>query len=292
MRLGLALLSVLALSLAPAAQQQLTTPRVSPHASVSQTVGLTELTVEYHRPAVNDRRIWGDLVPYGEVWRAGANENTVFETSTDVMVEGETLPAGRYGFHTIPGESEWTVIFSTVSSAWGSYSYDASEDALRVTVAPRPGPFTERLGFRFDAPDETSATLVLSWDVLEVPVRLTTDTPAIVLANMERELRGVAGFYWEGWDQIARYALDTGRRTEDALAWAQRSREVRPTFANTMTVAAALDALGRAGEAAEARSAAFELATEDEVRAYARERRRAGRADEAEAALARLGEIP
>ena len=292
MRFVLPALALAVLAIAPAAQQQLTTPRVSPHASVSQTVGLTEISVEYHRPAVNDRRIWGDLVPYGEVWRAGANENTVFETSTDVMVEGETLPAGRYGFHTIPGEDAWTIIFSTVSSAWGSYSYDPSEDALRATVAPREGSFTERLSFRFDAPDETSATLVLAWDELEVPVSLTTDTPAIVLTNMERELRGVAGFYWEGWDQIARYALDAGRRTEDALAWAQRSREVRPTFANTMTVAAALDALDRSAEADEARAAAFGLATEEEVRAYARERRRAGRADEAEAALARLDEIP
>ena len=121
---------------------------------------------------------------------------------------------------------------------------------------------------------------------------LTVDTPAVVLANMESELRGVAGFYWEGWDQIARYALDTGRRPEAALGWAQRSREIRPTFANTMTAAAAFDALGRADDAAETRAAAFELATEDEVRAYARERRRAGRPEEAEAALARLDEIP
>ncbi|PAP77423.1 DUF2911 domain-containing protein [Rubrivirga marina] len=292
MRLALAALALVPLAAAPAAQQQLTTPRVSPHAEVSQTVGLTELRVDYHRPAVNDRRIWGDLVPYGEVWRAGANENTVFEASTDVMVEGQTLPAGRYGFHTIPGEDEWTIIFSTISSAWGSYSYDPAEDTLRVMVTPREGPATERLSFRFDAPDETSATLVLAWDDLEVPVRLTVDTPAVVLANMESELRGVAGFYWEGWDQIARYALDAGRRPEAALAWAERSREIRPTFGNTMTIAAALEALGRADEADEARAAAFGLATEDEVRAYARERRRAGRPDEAEAALARLDEIP
>lgn len=292
MRLALAALLTLGLAAAPAAQQQLTTPRVSPHARVAQTVGLTEVAVDYHRPAVNERRVWGDLVPYGEVWRAGANENTVFEASTDVFVEGQPLPAGRYGLHTIPTEDAWTVIFSTVSSAWGSYSYDPAEDALRVTVTPRDGAMTERLEFRFEAPDDTSATLVLAWDELEVPVRLSVDTPNVVLANMERELRGVAGFYWEGWNQIASYALDTGRRLDDALAWADRSRSIRPTFANTMTRAAVLEALGQAAAAAAARDEAFGLASEDEVRAYARERRRAGRPDEAEAALSRIGEIP
>ena len=291
MRLTVFTVALLALAAAPAAQQ-LTTPRVSPHARAAQTIGLTELAVDYHRPAVNDRRIWGDLVPYGEVWRAGANENTVFEASTDLLVEGQPLPAGRYGLHTIPGEDAWTIIFSTVSAAWGSYSYDPAEDALRVTVEPREGPYTERLSYRFDTPDETSATLVLAWASLEVPVRLTVDTPGVVLASMERELRGVAGFYWEGWDQIARYALDAGRQPERALAWAERSHEIRPTFANTMTRAAALDALGRADEADAARADAFGLATEDDVRAYARERRRAGRPEEADAALARIDEIP
>ncbi len=291
MRSAVLALALLGFAAAPAAQQ-LTTPRVSPHAHVTQSVGLSEVSVDYHRPAVNGRRVWGDLVPYGEVWRAGANENTVFETSTDVMVEGAALPAGRYGLHTIPGEGSWTVIFSTVSVAWGSYTYDPAEDALRVTVTPRSGPMTERLSYRFDDPGDASATLVLSWDELEVPVSLTVDTPAVVLAQMEDELRGVSGFYWEGWNQIAAYALDSDRRLGDALDWAERSIGVRQTFANTMTKAAILDAAGRPAEAGEVREDAFELATEDEVRAYARERRRAGRPEQAEAALARIGELP
>lgn len=292
MRLVLLSALLLTVAAAPAAQRQLTTPRVSPHASVSQTVGLTELSVDYHRPAVRDRRVWGDLVPYGEVWRAGANENTVFETSTDLFVEGQPLPAGRYGLHTIPGEDEWVVVFSTVSVAWGSYSYDPAEDALRVTVTPEPSDPTEWLRYRFDALSDTSAVLVLAWADLEVPIRLTVDTPGVVLASMESELRGVAGFYWEGWNQIASHALDAGRRLDDALAWAERSREIRPTFANTMTQAALLAALGRDAEARATEDAAFALATEEEVRAYARERRRAGHPDEADAALSRLAEIP
>ena len=182
-------------------------------------------------------------------------------------------------------------MFSTTSSAWGSYSYDPAEDALRVTVTPRAAAPTERLSFHFDDPSETSATLVLAWSDLEVPISITVDTPAIVLANMETELRGLAGFFWEGWDQAARYALDHGVRLEDAKAWAERSREIRPTFGNTMTLASVLEATGDPGAAA-TRDQAFELASEDDVRAYARQRRRAGRADEADAALARLGDVP
>ncbi len=291
MRLALSVL-LAALALPTLAQTQLTTPRVSPHARVSQTVGLTEMSVDYHRPAVNGRTVWGALVPYGEVWRAGANENTVFETSTDITVEGAALPAGRYGVHVIPTDEDWTVAFSTVSEAWGSYTYDPAEDALRVTVRPREAPVQERLAYRFDAPTETSATLVLHWADLEAPVQIAVNTPAVVLATMERELRGVAGFYWEGWDQVAAYALDHDLRLDDALTWADRSIERMPTFANRMTKAALLDALGREGEAGTVRDEAYAEAVEGDVRAYARERRRAGRADQADAALARLGDLP
>lgn len=286
------LAGLLVLLASGAAAQQLSAPLASPPARVQQTVGLTELAVDYHRPAVNGRQVWGALVPYGEVWRAGANENTVFETSTEVQVEGQPLPAGRYGVHMIPTDGAWTVIFSTVSEAWGSYSYDPAEDALRVTVTPREGPMQERLAYRFDGPDTAAAELVLHWEELEVPVRLTVDTPGVVLQSMERELRGVSGFYGGAWDQIAAYALDHGRRTEDALGWVDRSIELGPTFSNRMTKAGLLDALGRSAEAEALRTEAYAEASEDDVRAYARARRRAGKPAEAEAALARLGERP
>ncbi|MDT0630424.1 DUF2911 domain-containing protein [Rubrivirga litoralis] len=286
-----AVLLVLSAS-AASAQRQLAAPLASPHARVAQTIGLTDLAVDYHRPAVGGRTVWGELVPYGEVWRAGANENTVFTTSTDIQVEGATLPAGTYGLHVIPTDGDWTVIFSTVSEAWGSYSYDPSEDALRVAVTPRAAPPKERLAYRFDAPDDDSATLVLHWAGREVPVRIGADTPAVVLASMERELRGVGGFFPEGWDQIAAYALDAGRRLDDALAWADRSVELRPGFGNRMTRAGLLDALGRSDEAAEARDAAYADASEEDVRTYARARRRAGDAAGADAALGRLGGRP
>ena len=280
-------LGILLLGLAaPAvAQRQLTTPRVSPHSRVMQTIGMTDLSVDYHRPAVNGRAVWGELVPYGDVWRAGANENTTFETSTDITVQGETLPAGLYGFHVIPGEGEWTVIFSSMSDAWGSYFYDASEDVLRVTASPRDAAMQERLSFRFDDPDLASATLVLHWDRLELPIAIEADTPGLVLANMERELHGVPGFFAEGWEQIATYALDHGLRTEDALQWAENSIQRGAAFGNQMTKARALDALGQTSEASALRTAALSVAEEADVEAYAQSRRRAGHADEADRVL-------
>ena len=122
------------------AQENLTKPSKSQKAKVMQQIGLTHMKVIYHSPLTKGRTVWGDLVPYNEVWRCGANENTVFYTSTDVTVEGKTLPAGAYGMHMIPTENDWTVIFSKESKSWGSYVYDETEDALRVTVKPSTKP--------------------------------------------------------------------------------------------------------------------------------------------------------
>src|SRR5216110_3189837 len=120
------------------AQSDLKLPDVSQAAEVKQRIALTDITIKYHRPLVKGRKIWGGLVPYGKVWRAGANENTTIDFSDPVSVEGQPLAKGIYGLHLIPGENEWTVIFSKNSSSWGSFSYDKAEDALRVTVKPQP----------------------------------------------------------------------------------------------------------------------------------------------------------
>src|ERR1041384_2100628 len=107
-------------------------PRDSQHAKIMQRVGITDITVNYHRPLVKGRKVWGGIVPYGQVWRAGANENTTIQFPDPVTVEGKSLPKGIYGLHMIPGENEWTVIFSKQADAWGSFSYNQAEDALRV----------------------------------------------------------------------------------------------------------------------------------------------------------------
>src|SRR6266446_4933574 len=149
------------LTLAHAQSTILDLPRQSQHAVVTQRIGITDITVNYHRPLVNDRKIWGSIVPYGQVWRAGANENTTIAFSDPVTIEGKPLPKGTYGLHMIPGEKEWTVIFSKNSTSWGSFTYDQAEDALRVTVKPQTAEFHDALTYDFDdlQPNSTTVTM-------------------------------------------------------------------------------------------------------------------------------------
>jgi hypothetical protein len=119
-------------------------PRPSQHAVVTQRIGITDITIKYHRPLVNKREIWGKVVPYGQVWRAGANENTTISFSDPVTIEGKQLAKGIYGLHMIPGQNEWTVIFSNEHTAWGSFTYKQDDDALRVTVKSKPADFRFR----------------------------------------------------------------------------------------------------------------------------------------------------
>jgi hypothetical protein len=143
-------------------------PKASPPAKASGKVGDATITVNYSSPSVKGRTIWGDLVPYGEVWRSGANEATTFTTDRDVMVEGQKLPAGTYSFYTIPGEDEWTVIFNKTAKQWGT-DYDEQQDALRVKATPRKAAsMSERLEY-----EVTDDGLVLRWENLELPVAIT-----------------------------------------------------------------------------------------------------------------------
>src|SRR5437016_3791758 len=160
---------VLLISLAHAQSTILDLPRPSQHAVVTQRIGITDITLNYHRPLVNGRKIWGGLVPFGEVWRAGANENTTIEFSDPVSVEGQPLAKGIYGLHMIPTADSWTVIFSKMASAWGSYSYKQEEDALRVNVKPRPIEMEEALEYEFEDLKPDSATVTLKWEKLAVP---------------------------------------------------------------------------------------------------------------------------
>ena len=147
--------------------------RPSPNAMVSQTIGTTTATVGYSRPSVRDREIFGELVPFGAVWRTGANEATTITFSDDVMVEGEMLSAGTYGLFTIPTADSWTIIFNKTSEQWGSMAYDEAQDALRVTVEPMTNaPMQEQFEIRFSNVTDASATMILHWDTVGVPVQI------------------------------------------------------------------------------------------------------------------------
>ncbi|MEM9555953.1 MAG: DUF2911 domain-containing protein [Acidobacteriota bacterium] len=258
-----------ALALPVAAQQTVQgLPRVSPHAAVTQTVGIAELTVDYHRPGVNDRDVWGVLVPWDQVWRAGANENTTFATSHDVTVAGKALPAGVYGLHLIPRQdAAWTVIFSHDHQAWGSFAYDETRDALRVDVAAQGAPFEERLAYRFDEPTTTSATLVLHWADMALPIAIEADTVTHALAHIEQQLTGLPQFFWQGWNSAANYCVQSGTDDPRCLEWAERSISNTRQFQNLMTKAALLRQQGDEATAAALEKEAIPMGTEAQINA-------------------------
>lgn len=240
-------------------------PQASPAATVSQTVGLADITVSYHRPAVKARTVWGGLVPYGQVWRAGANENTVVSFSAPVTVGGTTLPAGHYGLHMLPTATTWTVIFSSQSHGWGSYSYDPREDAARVTVTPVPGEATERLAYTFDDPTDRSVTLSLRWDRLRVPIPLVVDTKAVVVQALRDQLKGLHQFFPETWSGAAAWCVRNDTNLEEAMVWVDRSLKMRPSFAALRTKAALLETRGDPQGAEALRANALAVATEGEL---------------------------
>src|SRR6202035_2653880 len=200
---ALSLTSVSRAQTATSETLMLNLPRQSQHAVVTQRLGITDITVNYHRPLANGRQIWGKLVPYGEVWRAGANENTTITFTDPVTIEGQSLDKGTYGLHMIPGENQWTVIFSKMANAWGSFTYKQDEDALRVTVKPQPAEFHNALTYDFDDVTPDSTVLTLRWEKVAVPFKVSAKVNDIVEASIHRQIRGLNQYYWEGWDDAA-----------------------------------------------------------------------------------------
>ena len=246
------------------AQPAFTVPRASPKASVSQTIGITDVAITYHRPGVKNRTIWGDLVPYGKLWRAGANENTTISFSDPVKVEGKDVPAGTYGVHMIPTETEWTIIFSRNSTSWGSYYYNESEDALRVMVAPQQAEFREWLGYEFDQLTDNSAIAALRWEKLKVPFKIELDTKGIILAHArDVYLRGPGGSSWQSLNTVASYCLQNNTHLDEALVWADKSISANENATNLSTKAGLLNKLGKSAEAGAVRERALKAAVSE-----------------------------
>jgi hypothetical protein len=206
--------------------QQLDLPRPSPNASVTQTVGITDITIKYSRPGVKGREVWGKLVPYGEVWRTGANENTTIKFSTPVKIEGHELPAGIYGLQTIPAPGDWTVIFSKDADEWGAFSYKPEHDALRVQAKPQPAELRERMAFDFEDVTDTSARVVLSWEKLRVPFTVEVDTPKLVEAKAKAAVR------WQTPYQAASYCIQNNVCLDDASRWLDASIAIQENYSN------------------------------------------------------------
>lgn len=228
-------------------------PRQSPAASVSQTFGYTSATVKYSRPAVQNRVIWGGLVPYGQVWRAGANEPTTIEFSRDVMINGQALTAGTYGFFVLPEKKQekdlWTFIFSRNSKGWGAYGYDTKDDALRVTVTPEKIGHTERMTFVFDAASDAGTTLSLNWEKLRGSLNITAEFLETAKANIAAGLPKAKADDPYAWLQSARFYWVHQIDRKQALEWVDKSIAVKAVHANLWAKAQWLAELKRYPEA-------------------------------------------
>jgi tetratricopeptide (TPR) repeat protein len=203
-------------------------PKPSPSATVTQTVGLTDISVVYSRPGVKNRTIWGDLVPYGKMWRAGANKATMFSTSADIIIANQQLPKGEYSLFIIPEENaEWTVIFNKETELWGTGEYDEAMDQLRITVAPaESADMTERLEFRFSDVDMSSAVFSLNWEKIQLNIAISADPTQQAITNIENALSdSKEENKWKVYRSGASYARDVNM-TKKGLEWIQKSVEL------------------------------------------------------------------
>ncbi len=272
-------------------------PRGSQAAKVSQRIGNTDVSIMYSRPSVNNREIWGALVPYGmnnlgfgtateSPWRAGANENTVFKTTHNLTIGGKTLPAGKYGLHMIVNEDNTaTVIFSKNHGAWGSYFYNPSEDAIRVDVQTKEIPHVEQLTYSFDEVGPNSAVVSLNWEKKQIPFTIETDVTANVLAEIRQQLQTSPGFNRQTWEQAANYALNNGGDLDEALGWVNAAIEgqffSQKNFNNLSIKSQILDRQGKTAEAKTTMDEALSLGTVFEVHSYGRQLIAQGKKEEA-----------
>ncbi len=248
--------------------QELASPDASQKAGVMQRTGITDISVSYNSPLVKGRVIWGEVVPFGEVWRAGANENTIISFSTPVSIEGKPLPAGTYGLHMIPRKDNWTIIFSSNSTSWGSYFYKQTEDVLRVDVRPEAAAMQEWLSYTFTDPKASSAKVMLHWEKIAVGFLVQVDLQQTVLESMRNELRGIKYYSWEGPYMAAEYSLKNKINMDEALTWADHSISMRETFSNLNVKAGLLELKGDKKGAEKQREKALTVADEQQLNAY------------------------
>jgi hypothetical protein len=234
MKFPIRLLTLLALCAStPAFAQDLELPRPSPNAKITQTVGLTDISVEYSAPGVKGRKIWGELVPYDKLWRAGANAATKVTFSRDVTIDGKPVPAGSYAFFAIPGKTTWTLILSKdLKQAGTGAEYKQENDQLRVTVKPQPIRMRERLAYQVLDFDDNKATLALDWEKIRVALPIQVGTAAQVQAN----ITAYQDNSWRPLNNAARYQLDS-KNYDAGLALVEKSLQIKEDWLNVWTKA-------------------------------------------------------
>ncbi len=230
--------------------QNITTPRPSQYASVTQRVGISDVTITYHSPGVKGRTIWGGRVPYGNIWRAGANENTTISFTHDAKVEGQEVKAGTYGLFMLPqDENKVKILLSKYSKSWGTVSPAENELVVMADVETSKIPQQEWLSYDFINRDGNDVTAVLRWDILQIPFNIEFDVPAIVIENARAELKGPAGFGWRGYMQAANYCLQNDTNLEEAMTWIDQSISSSKGFSNLQVKAGLLAKKGETEEA-------------------------------------------
>lgn len=273
--------------LSAVATAQLDLPRGSQMAGVSQRIGITDISINYSRPSVAERQVWGQLVPYGmnnlgfgtakeSPWRAGANENTVITFSDPVTIEDKPLAAGSYGLHMIIHEdNRATLIFSNNHEAWGSYFYDPAEDALRVEVNIREIPHIEQLTYAFTEVGPASAVASLNWEKKQIPFTIGVDVTELVMDDIRKKLQDSPGFNRQTWEQAANFALNNGGNLEEALGWINAAIEGQffseKNFNNLQVKAQILEKMGKPDEAAALMKESLSIGTVFQVHQYGRQ---------------------
>ena len=268
---GLSLTSFCQAQTATGETLMLDLPRQSQHALLTQRIGITDITINYHRPLANGRQIWGKVAPYGQVWRAGANENTTIGFSDPVTIDGQPLDKGTYGLHMIPGENQWTVIFSKNSTSWGSFTYKQEDDALRINVKPQTAELHDALTYDFDELKPDSAVVTLRWDKVAVPFKVAVKVNDLVTARIHQQLHGLNQYYWEGWDDAAGYFLANKINLDEALKDEDQSIQIEERYDNLMSKSRILDAMGRKDDAVAFRNKALEKGNALQLYFYGRQ---------------------
>jgi hypothetical protein len=244
-------LVALAAALPLAAQDAPRMPAVSPAAKVTQTIGVSDVTISYHRPGVKGRKVWGELVPYGKVWRTGANEATTITFGEDMLVEGQPLAAGTYALFTIPGDKEWTVVFNKDAKQWGAYTKKDADDTLKVKVTPRPAAEPEEwMSFRFRDLTNDRATVVLTWEKVEVPftVKNKVDTNTRVLSMLRERIEKRKPEDWQPLTNAANYAVENNVSLDEAAKWLDQSLKVKDTTFTHFVKARLLEKTGKTAQ--------------------------------------------
>ncbi len=260
-----ALLTVLCLSTSAQAQAP-KLPQPSPGAKAALTVGVTDVEIVYHRPGVKGRTIWGGLVPFGEVWRLGANEATTISFSTPVKVEGHDVPAGTYGLFAIPDKDKWTLIINKQPKQWGAYFHKPEEDLVRFDVKPQTGPATEWMAFTMTPTPPDSAVIEMAWDTVRIPFTVKTDVDRMVWSEIDKALAGKPDS--QVYLTAVHYANEKGVRLDEAMTWTDKALALKEDFWGHEYKARLLQRQGKTDEAMKHLDKAMELAKGNVPQAY------------------------